>query len=75
MGSGSLFEVASDGQRFYYFLLPFGAGVSLPLSGKKATVVTLDSPLGQLFQGKKAGDTVEFARGGSVKEYEILSLS
>jgi len=75
VGSGSLLEVESDGQRFYYFLLPFGAGVSLEVSNKKATVVTLDSPLGQLFQGKKAGDTVEFTRGGAVKEYEILSLS
>jgi transcription elongation GreA/GreB family factor len=75
VGSGALLELESDGKEFYYFLLPFGAGVSLEVGGKKATVVTLDSPLGQLFQGKKAGDTVEFARGGAVKEYEILSLS
>lgn len=75
VGSGSLLEVESDGKQFYYFLLPFGAGVSMEAGGKKATVVTLDSPLGQLFQGRKAGDTVEFARGGAVKEYEILSLS
>lgn len=71
---GSLLEVESDGREFYYFLLPFGAGVSAEIGNKKATVVTLDSPLGKLFIGKKAGDSLAFSRAGAAKEYEILRV-
>lgn len=72
--SGSLVEVDSEGKQNWYFLLPFGAGVSAISGGHKVAVVTLDSPLGQALSGKKAGDMAELPRPGGPKEFEILRL-
>lgn len=74
VGSGSLLELSSEGKVFWYFLLPFGAGLGATIEGKKISVVTLDSPLGQALQGRKSGDAFEFNRPGGTKEYEILSV-
>jgi transcription elongation GreA/GreB family factor len=73
-GSGSLVEVESEGKRNWYFLLPFGAGVSAVSGGHKVAVVTLDSPLGRALLGKKAGDLAELPRPGGPKEFEILGV-
>lgn len=73
--SGSLVEVESEEKTSWYFLLPFGAGVSASSSGQKVAVVTLDSPLGRALLGKKAGDVAELARPGGPKEFEILSVN
>lgn len=73
VSSGSLVEVESEGKRSWYFLLPFGAGVSAESSGQRVAVVTLDSPLGRALSGKRAGDMAELPRPGGPKEFEILS--
>lgn len=72
--SGSLLEISSDAKVSFYFLLPFGAGLSAEAGTQKATVVSLDSPLGKLLLGRRSGDSVEFSRAGATKDYEILKV-
>lgn len=74
ISSGSLVETESEGKRAWYFLLPFGAGVSAVSAGQKVAVVTLDSPLGKVLAGKRAGDLAELPRPGGAKEFEILHV-
>ena len=74
ISSGSLAEVESEGKKSWYFLLPFGAGVSAESNGQKVAVATIDSPLGQLLIGKKAGELAELPRPGGAKEFEILGV-
>lgn len=73
--SGSLVEAESEGKQSWYFLLPFGAGVSASSSGQKVAVVTLDSPLGRALAGKRVGEVAELPRPGGPKEFEILSIN
>lgn len=70
IATGSLVETDSDGARAWFFLLPYGAGVSLEAAGQKVAVVTVESPLGQALRGKEAGDVANLPR----REYEILSV-
>ena len=74
VGSGSMVELESEGKVFWYFLLPFGAGIQSEKNGVRTTVVTLDSPLGKLLLGKKVGETFTFAKPGGGRDYEILSI-
>lgn len=72
---GALIEAECLGKKAYYFFLPAGAGVPLAHDGKGVTVVTPSSRLGQEFQGKWAGDSIELESKGQVREYTILSIS
>lgn len=73
-GSGALVEAESEERSFWFVLLPFGAGITVEVAGRKISVVTLDSPLGQAMSGKKSGDSFELARPGGAKEYEIRQV-
>lgn len=72
--SGSLLTLESEGEKFHYFLLPFGAGISLDKGGVRTTVVTVDSPLGTQLMGKKMGELVELKRAGGSREFEVLAI-
>lgn len=72
--SGSVIELATEDNSIWYVVLPFGAGLSAQIQGKKVTVVTLESPLGQTLLGKNEGDVFEFLRAGTRKEFEILQV-
>jgi len=72
--SGSLLTLESEGEKYHYFLLPFGAGICLEKGGVRTTVVTADSPLGSQLMGKKMGDLVELKRAGGTKEFELLAI-
>lgn len=71
---GSLLTLESDGEKYHYFLLPYGAGLSLDKGGMRTTVVTVDSPLGSQLMGRKMGDLVELRRPGGAREFEILAI-
>lgn len=68
---GALVEAESEGRAYWFFLLPFGAGVSVEAEGHKVSVVSPESPLGQALRGKTAGDTARLPR----REYNIVALS
>jgi transcription elongation GreA/GreB family factor len=72
--SGSVVELDADGTPVFYAVLPFGAGLAATVNGKKVSVVTLESPLGQVIVGKKVGDIFEFRRSGSVKEFAVKQV-
>lgn len=72
--SGSVVELAIEESSVWYIVLPFGAGLSAEVNGKKVSVVTLESPLGQVLQGKNEGESFEFRRAGTTKEFEILQV-
>lgn len=74
IASGALVEIDCEGERFTYFVLPGGAGLSLFEGSRKVQVLTPESPLGKLVIGRVEGDTFDFTRAGARKEYEILKV-
>jgi transcription elongation GreA/GreB family factor len=74
VGLGALVEVEDEdcaGRTF--FLAPAGAGLELtgPEGDGYFSVVTPASPVGRAVLGRRAGDTVEIAVEGCVREYTI----
>ena len=51
------------------YFLSIGLG-KVEINGENIMVISLDSPIGQLLKGKRAGDTVEF-RGKTLKINQI----
>jgi hypothetical protein len=72
---GALIEAECLGKKAHYFFLPAGAGVPLSLEGKGVMVLTPASRLGQEFQGKRVGDSLELESKSQVREYTIISIS
>lgn len=71
---GALVTVECDGSKVKHFVLPVGAGISVPDGKEKISVVTYSSPLGALLLGKTEGDTFVFNRAGAKKEFDIVSV-
>lgn len=71
---GALVTVECDGQSQKHFILPVGAGLSVPNGKEKISVVTYSSPLGAALLGKTEGETFTFARAGQKKEFDIVSV-
>lgn len=57
---GALVEVAMqpEGETALYFIGPAAGGTEVEGEGKTVVVITLQSPLGRLLQGRKAGEKV-----------------
>jgi hypothetical protein len=58
-----------------YFLSPWGGGLKLKGKAGEVLVVTPQSPLGQALLGKRAGDVVELAAGGRLRELAIRAVT
>lgn len=71
---GALVTVECEGAQQRHFVLPVGAGLSVPDGKEKISVVTYSSPLGSALLGKTEGDTFTFARAGAKKEFDIVSV-
>lgn len=71
---GALVQVECDGVKQRHFVLPVGAGISVPDGKEKISVVTYSSPLGAILLAKTKGDTFIFQRAGAKKEFDILSV-
>ena len=58
IGVGALVSVETNGEAFWYFLLPKGGGTELDAEegGPEVTIVTPESPMGQQLSGLKRGD-------------------
>ena len=56
IGIGALVETEMAGERSLFFLLNFGGGIELNVSGRKITVITVKSPAGAALLGKKQGE-------------------
>lgn len=73
--AGALVNLSCDGNELVHFVLPAGAGLQGVSGSTRVPVVTTNSPLGTELLGKGAGDSFVFKRGGSAKEYEIVSVA
>lgn len=73
--AGALVTLACLGAEHLHFVLPAGAGLQVVSGEARVPVVTTNSPLGLELLGKGAGDSFVFKRGGSSKEYEIVSIT
>lgn len=71
---GALVTVECEGAQQKHFVLPVGAGLSVPNGKDKISVVTYSSPLGAALLGKTEGETFTFLRAGAKKEFDILSV-
>lgn len=65
---GSILEVERGGQQFNYTIV--GPNEADPVGGK----ISHESPLGQNFLGKSAGDTVKVKTPAGETTYKILSV-
>ncbi len=71
---GALVTVECEGAKQKHFVLPVGAGISVPDGKEKISVVTYSSPLGASLLGKTEGDTFVFQRGNAKKEFDVVSV-
>ncbi|HDH31641.1 MAG TPA: transcription elongation factor GreA [Candidatus Wolfebacteria bacterium] len=66
---GSTIEIKRDGKRFTYTIV--GSQEARP----EANLVSNESPLGNAFLDKKAGDTVEIQTPNGIVKCEIIKIS
>ena len=71
----ALVELEGDGERTFYFVGPRAGGTEISHDKKMILVITSSSPLGGQLDGKKAGDRLELAFGGSKSIYRIVAVS
>ncbi len=71
----ALVELEADSARSLYFIGPRNGGLEISHQRKEITLITPQSPLGQILMGKKAGYRWTAKLGGSLVRYNILSVS
>lgn len=69
-----LVEVDGKEEKLFFMVPPQTGGSTVTVDDNKIQSLSVSSPLGQLFVGKKAEDVVEFAVGEAIREYEILEV-
>ncbi|MEI6892581.1 MAG: hypothetical protein V5783_10465 [Pontiella sp.] len=69
---GALIETETDGYTDVFFLLYCGGGTEVEVDGREITVITPESPVGEVLKGKIEGSTYSFRAG---MEGTILSVS
>ena len=72
---GSLIQLEDEeGATQCLFLGPFAGGLKFDFEGKKVTLITTSSPLGQALLGQFVGDGVEMKLSGQNKSYQIMAI-
>ena len=59
----------------HYFVAPQGGGLITTVEGKAVQVITPQSPLGEALLGKKVGDVVQVNSRGTIREYQVVTIS
>ncbi len=75
IGAGAIVRLTVDGEPRVFFVVPFGGGTELVVSGEKVTVVTPISPVGQALVGRRAGEDFELTARGALREWVIESVA
>jgi transcription elongation GreA/GreB family factor len=70
----ALVELDFDGARSTYFIGPRNGGLEIEFQRKAITVITPQSPLGQILMGKQAGQRWTAKLGGSLVKYQVVSV-
>ncbi len=71
----ALVELDTDGTRSNYFVGPNSGGLEIKCGRKEITVITPQSPLGQVLMGKKAGERWTAKVGGLTVKYYVGSVT
>ena len=71
----ALVELDANGTPSTYFIGPRSGGLEITHRRKEIMLITPQSPLGQGFMGKKAGQRWTAQLGGSTVKYHIVSVS
>lgn len=72
--STALVDVAVDGKRHSFLIMPKGGGVTLKLADKSVQIMTPHSMLGEAILGRKVGEETEYEVGDRVHTCEILEI-
>lgn len=75
--TSAVVEVAHEGKRLFYFLVPAAGGERITFAGAEVQTITPSSPLGAAVMGLTEGDQAELpARGPGQREriYSILKV-
>jgi hypothetical protein len=70
----ALVELESDGGRNTFFIGPRNGGLEVEHQGREVTVLTPQSPLGQILMGKQAGQRWSAKVGGALIKYHIVEM-
>ncbi|MGB8167024.1 MAG: GreA/GreB family elongation factor [Chthoniobacteraceae bacterium] len=70
----ALVELEGDGERTIYFIGPSAGGAEILHEKKTVIVITHQSPLGRQLMGRKAGERLPIAMGGTRREYHIVAV-
>jgi transcription elongation GreA/GreB family factor len=71
---GALVELDGKDGRAFYFLGPAAGGTEVVHEKHEVMVITPQSPLGRQLLGRKQGDRLRLALGGSQQDYRVVSV-
>lgn len=71
---GALVNLEVNGEGQVFFLGPCAGGTEVEVKGASVVVITMESPLGILLDGRKQGDEFEAVVGKLPNRYRILSV-
>jgi transcription elongation GreA/GreB family factor len=72
---GALVEVKTKEGESLFFIGPCAGGTEVVLGQKTVLVITPQSPLGQQFVGRRAGDRLKVRIAGRLNEYHIAAVT
>lgn len=70
----ALVELELGLKKSFYFIAPYGGGLTLDVSGIGVQVITPQSPLGDELMGRRVGDAIEVEGRNGSRTYRIKSL-
>jgi hypothetical protein len=70
----ALVQVAVDGKRNLFLMMPTGGGLSLQFNDHTIQIITPASSLGGALLNMKPGDVAEFEVGTKIRECEVLGI-
>ena len=70
----ALVEVKTGLETDHFFIAPRGGGLEVKVGKVEITVLTPQSPLGELLMGRKAGDTLQ-VKHGRIQSQSIVNVS
>ena len=70
----ALVELELGLKKSFYFIAPYGGGLTLDINGIGVQVITPQSPLGDELLGRKVGDSIEVEARNGTRTYRIKSL-
>jgi transcription elongation GreA/GreB family factor len=74
IGPFALVRVSVDEEQRTFFVVPFGGGAELEVSGARITVVTASSPVGAALMGRRAGEDFELRTRGAAREWVVEEI-